>query len=164
MNMEQIVAGNGGDVINVASTSFTLGNLFINGGSGGDLIWSGSGNDLLQGVDGNDILDGGPGNDSLAGGNGNDILYGGTGSDTAVYSGNLSSYTITRTSPDQFDVQGFTYLDHLTGIEFAQFSDQTIDLSTVGGGPSAVPEPGTLYMMLFGVVAIGLHKKMRIIQ
>jgi Ca2+-binding RTX toxin-like protein len=149
VNMENIVAGNGADVIDVASTSFTLGNIFINGGSADDLIWSGSGNDTLQGVDGNDILDGGPGDDSLAGGNGNDILYGGTGSDTAVYSGNLSSYTITRTGPDQFDVQGFTYLDHLTGIEFAQFSDQTIDLSTV-----VVPVPAAVW--LFGSGLIGL--------
>lgn len=156
-NVENIVAGNGGDVINVASTSLTLGNLFINGGSGDDLIWSGSGNDTLQGVDGNDVLDGGPGNDTLEGGNGTNILEGGTGSDTAFYRGNLSLYTITHTGTDQFNVQGSTSLDHLTGIEFAQFSDQLIDLSTI----SPVPEPETCAMMLAGLGLVGLQLRRR---
>jgi Ca2+-binding RTX toxin-like protein len=159
MNIENIVAGNGGDVIDLASTSFTLGNLFIFGGAGDDLIWSGSGDDTLQGGDGNDILNGGPGNDILSGGNGTNYLYGGTGSDTAVFGGNLSSYTITRTGPDQFDVQGSTSLDHLTGIEFAQFgSGELIDLSTIGES-ATVPEPATMLLLGSGLIGLGAFRR-----
>jgi len=83
-NVENVVAGNGGDVINLSDSSIVLGNLLINGGSGDDILWGNAGNDTIQGVDGNDNIRGGPGNNVLNGGNGNDILNGGGGNDTVT--------------------------------------------------------------------------------
>ena len=93
-------------------------------------------NDLF-GDWGNDSIIGGEGNDTLTGSNGNDTLIGGTGSDTAVYYGNRASYTITQTAAgytishihakDSWDDDG---TDTLREVEFAQFADQTIALST----------------------------------
>lgn len=80
-NIEQIFAGQGSDVIVLSHETITLGNLFIDGGANGDIIWSNVGDDTLRGLAGDDILDGGPGNDLLNGGNDNDTLHGGLGND-----------------------------------------------------------------------------------
>ncbi|MBI2234654.1 MAG: hypothetical protein HYU57_06675 [Micavibrio aeruginosavorus] len=78
-NTERIIAGAGGDIIVMADDALTLGNIYIDGGAEGDLIWSNIGNDTINGFDGNDIIDGGPGNDVINGGNDNDIINGGAG-------------------------------------------------------------------------------------
>ncbi len=93
-NIEVINAGNGGDVILLASQNFSYGNVSISGASGDDIIWSNNGNDTIRSGDGNDNVDGGAGNDLIFGGNGNDYLsgwlgmdtlYGGAGDDTFAY-------------------------------------------------------------------------------
>ncbi|MCA9469452.1 MAG: hypothetical protein KC643_28970 [Nitrospira sp.] len=81
-NVERLVAASGADIINFASTSYSLGNMFIDGGLDRDIIWANAGNDTIRGFDGDDLIDGGPGNDILQGQNGNDILDGGEGNDT----------------------------------------------------------------------------------
>lgn len=81
-NIERIIAGDGGDVVVLASADITLGNIIIDGGNGDDIVWSNAGDDLLNGYDGDDIMDGGPGNDVINGQNGNDYLSGGAGNDT----------------------------------------------------------------------------------
>ena len=80
-NIEFFIAGDGGDVIQLADTSFTLGDIDINGGAGDDILWANIGDDLIRGATGNDILDGGPGHDELLGVNDNDTLIGGDGDD-----------------------------------------------------------------------------------
>lgn len=82
LNVESILAGDGGDVIVLASTNFSYGNVFIDGGSSDDIIWSNAGNDTINGRAGNDQIDGGPGNDLIRGGEDNDTLRGGDGNDT----------------------------------------------------------------------------------
>lgn len=81
-NVETFLAGNGGDVINLADKDITYGNVTIFGGAGDDILWANIGNDLITGGGGNDIIDGGPGNDSLFGGDDNDLIFGGEGNDT----------------------------------------------------------------------------------
>ncbi|HTK84545.1 MAG TPA: Ig-like domain-containing protein [Patescibacteria group bacterium] len=81
-SIERIVAGDGGDIINLASTTVTLGNTFIDGGPSNDILWGNVGNDTIQGAGGDDRIDGGPGNDNLLGQDGNDNVKGGAGNDT----------------------------------------------------------------------------------
>ncbi len=81
-NVETFLAGNGGDVINLADKDITYGNVTIFGGNGDDILWSNIGSDLITGGGGNDIIEGGPGNDNLFGGDDNDQIYGGAGDDT----------------------------------------------------------------------------------
>lgn len=80
-NIEQILAGQGGDLIVLAHETYVMGDVLIDGGAGDDILWANVGNDFLRGLAGNDILDGGPGDDRLDGGAGNDVLHGGTGAD-----------------------------------------------------------------------------------
>lgn len=80
-NIQTIVGGSGGQLIDLSSTSVTYGNVTVKGGTGNDVILSNIGNDTLTGGNGNDYLWGGAGNDSLSGGSGNDKLLGGSGND-----------------------------------------------------------------------------------
>ncbi|MBU0858404.1 MAG: hypothetical protein KJ667_00565, partial [Alphaproteobacteria bacterium] len=80
-NIEQILAGQGGDLIVLAHETIELGNVIVDGGAGDDIVWSNIGDDLLRGLGGNDIIDGGPGNDNIQGLNDNDILNGGADAD-----------------------------------------------------------------------------------
>ena len=80
-NLEQIIAGNGGDVVNLADADIVLGDLTILGGAGDDILWANAGNDTITGATGNDIIDGGPGNDTLDGNEDNDQIFGGAGDD-----------------------------------------------------------------------------------
>ena len=80
-NVEQFIAGNGGDVINLADSDIILGDVTILGGAGDDILWANVGNDTVQGASGNDIIDGGPGNDRLDGNDDNDQIFGGEGDD-----------------------------------------------------------------------------------
>ena len=77
-----------------------------------------------------DKLYGLDGNDTLTGGLGNDTLDGGTGVDTAVFTGNYSAYTVTRTSDTALTVVG-EGTDKLTNIERLQFADRTITIGAV---------------------------------
>lgn len=90
MNIETFVAGNGGDIIDLSSKDFILGDVRILGGAGDDILWGNYGNDQIYGSTGNDIIDGGPGSDTLngegdhdiiTGGDGADIIFGGAGND-----------------------------------------------------------------------------------
>lgn len=87
-NVENVFAGDGGDLIVLSSNTITLGDMFIDGGDSGDIIWANAGDDIINGRGGDDIIDGGPGNDIINGGNGNDrpgsgddYLRGGDGDD-----------------------------------------------------------------------------------
>ena len=80
-NVEQFLAGNGGDVINLADSDIIYGDVTILGGAGDDILWSNVGNDFISGNQGNDIIDGGPGHDELQGDEGNDQIFGGKGND-----------------------------------------------------------------------------------
>ena len=80
-NIENFLAGDGGDVINLADSTIILGDVFITGGAGDDILWANAGNDTVSGAQGNDIIDGGPGNDTLNGNDDNDQIFGGASDD-----------------------------------------------------------------------------------
>ena len=106
----------------------------------------GSGNDRITGQELANRLDGGAGNDILTGAGGNDVLIGGTGSDTAVFSGAVTSYTITALGGDQYSITGIDGTDSLSGIEFLQFGSGaalTIDDAIRAADGSTVTDPTT---------------------
>lgn len=107
VNIQTIVGGSGGQVIDLTSTVFTYGDVTILGGSGNDTIMSNAGHDTLSGGDGNDyvwggsgndMLSGGDGNDQLLGGNGDDILDGGVGNDAMTGGNGNDTYYVDATS------------------------------------------------------------------
>ncbi|MGE4313386.1 MAG: DUF4114 domain-containing protein [Pseudobdellovibrionaceae bacterium] len=81
-NVERVVGGRGSDLIILSSDTITLGNLLIDGGTEGDIIWSNSGDDIITAYDGADIVLSGPGADIVLGGTGDDLLKGGDDDDT----------------------------------------------------------------------------------
>ena len=87
----------------------------------------------FQAVTTNEItFTGGSGDDQFAGGSGNDTINGGLGTDLVVFSGQVSTYTITEVgntvvvSDSQLNRDGS---DTLNSIEQFQFSDGTFQLS-----------------------------------
>ena len=86
-NVERIVAGADGDIINLAHATVPYGDIAIRGTDGNDILWSNLGNDLIFGELGDDILDGGAGDDQIFGGLGGDYLSGWEGADTLMGGG-----------------------------------------------------------------------------
>lgn len=84
------------------------------------------------GGSGADVLIGNSANNQMTGGAGNDDLDGGAGVDTAVFSANRSAYTIDTSGP-KVVVTGPDGTDVLVNIEFLQFADQIVALSTNTG-------------------------------
>ena len=80
-NVEQFLAGDGGDVINLADDTILYGDVTILGGAGDDILWANAGDDTIFGAGGDDIIDGGPGFDQLFGNADNDQIFGGEGDD-----------------------------------------------------------------------------------
>ncbi|MEQ6250957.1 M10 family metallopeptidase C-terminal domain-containing protein [Sulfitobacter sp. HNIBRBA3233] len=112
------------------------------GGSGKDMLignaanntlTGNAGDDMLAGGRGADELKGGAGDDELVGGEGNDTLEGGAGTDTAYYDGPCASYTIERDdATGEVTIThkaGLDGIDTLMDVEFAKFTDGTIDLT-----------------------------------
>ncbi len=104
--------------------------------SANNVLYGNGGADTLIGGNGHDALVGDADNDILIGGGGDDILFGGDGSDTAQYSGALSDYNIYYVGRDLYVSSAGEGTDRLYGVDFLQFSDQTVDLNaplSVGG-------------------------------
>ena len=76
-----------------------------------DRAVAGSGNDTINGNDNDNVL---------VGGGGNDMIDGGAGVDIAAFSGQASSYTLTK-SGMTYTMVGPDGTDTLTNIEFLQF-------------------------------------------
>ena len=123
-----------------ASVSHTLArnveNLVLTGA--GDSF--GTGNDLANRITGNGS------SNRIEGGGGNDLLDGGAGQDTAVFTGLLSDYTITRNADGSLTVEdriaGRDGKDTLRNFEFLQFQDGAIALPTQA--PSAPAVQGSM--------------------
>ncbi|MCB8820460.1 calcium-binding protein [Microvirga rosea] len=121
----------------------------------------------LNGAGGNDLLEGNNGDDLLTGAAGNDSLSGGFGVDVSAYSGNFADYTIRKQADGSYTIMdNRTGLndgsDLLIGIEYAQFADRTVALtSTTNSAPTSVSldttsidaraKPGALVGHLSGV-------------
>jgi hypothetical protein len=138
--------------LNGAILAFADGSVFLRGVDGVDDRLSvasqapaalGKDNQLIGGG-GNDSLTGGAGNDRFIGGAGNDTIVGGAGSDHAVYSGTKSQYALTQGSDGTWTVSGTDGADRLSGVEYLDFSDQTVTL------PELAPaSPGPLVYRLY---------------
>jgi Ca2+-binding RTX toxin-like protein len=183
-----------GTTINVANMAFQTGGAGTNtlvgtaasnwlaGGAGGGTLTGGSGIDVLIGGaaattliggGGNDMLYGGTGGGQLQGGAGNDALVGGAATDTAVFSGARANYLITYNSA----TQTYTVVDQrsgspdgtdtVSGVEFFQFSDITLDAANVvsgiadatlsGGSIAENPANGSVVGTVAAVVAGGTN-------
>lgn len=92
--IETISAGAGNDLVNLTYErtgevywQWDLANggvnasMWVDGGTGDDIIWGHNPGEFLYGGADNDWIDGGAGNDSLFGGTGNDSVVGGLGND-----------------------------------------------------------------------------------
>lgn len=81
--------------------------------------------DFIWGDHGINRLEGGAGDDTLVGNDGDDYILGGNGTDTAVFSGNQSDYSISRSGlrTDVIDTIGNDGHDVLGHVEILRFAD-----------------------------------------
>jgi hypothetical protein len=112
-SVERIAAGDGNDIVNLSSATYTLGDTLIDGGLADDILWGNSGNDTIYGHEGNDRLDGGPGDDFVSGGDDDDIVDGGTAND--IVNGDAGNDTLVYTASQ--NVGNTDIYDGGTGID-----------------------------------------------
>jgi hypothetical protein len=101
--------------------------------------------DIFSGDDTFDLSDG---DDIIQGFAGDDTINGGAGDDTAIYSGDRSDSTITANANGSFTVDGPDGTDTLIDVEFAQFDDVLLDLSTLGNPPPPPPPSGSSDLLI----------------
>lgn len=118
-------------------------NDIIIGNDTNNFIDGGAGNDALDGGAGNDSLYGGDGDDTLDGGEGADLLYGGAGIDTAIYSGSLGDFTLTK-GTDSWAIVKSDESDSLINIERLQFADTNLALDLDGHAGQTIKLLGLL--------------------
>jgi hypothetical protein len=100
------------------------------------------GDDDLLGTTADEQITGLAGNDLLSGYEGNDVLDGGDGIDKAVYTGNLTNFTITKTATGLTvkDNIGTSGTDTVKNIEQLKFDDASINLSVkTKAAPTNIP-------------------------
>jgi hypothetical protein len=177
-NVERFIAGDGNDVINMASSAFSLPGQIIEAGLGNDLVWGNTGNDILNGFDGDDEIDGGPGNDVINGQNGDDTLFGGEGDDLLagwlgtnwIYGGPgvdtlrlapLEHYVVTQfglgwlISSSSVGIGECLPACYAFEVEYGLFGPTLLEFSSVA--VNTVPEPASLLLLMTGLVAIGVR-------
>jgi len=97
IDVEQIDAGDGDDVVDLTHTDYSYGDIVVNGGNGNDTLWTSVGNDTIDGGNGDDSLYGGVGNDTLYGGDGDDLIIGGPNSDSGALEITVEEHTFNNT-------------------------------------------------------------------
>jgi len=118
-----------------------------------------AGNDVYTGTLFDDTVTGNGGSDLLAGGGGDDMIDGGEGDDAAVFTGNRADYTITNNGNGTWTVtdnragDATDGTDTLTGVELAQFADQTIGL-VENGTPVASADSASAVKNLAKVIDV----------
>ncbi|MEX2450074.1 MAG: cadherin-like domain-containing protein, partial [Rhodospirillales bacterium] len=127
VDVENINAGAGNDVVDLTSNQYEYGDVTIDGGEGDDVLWSSSGDDTLKG---------GAGDDALFGGGGDDLIDGGAGFDTAFYAGNYSEYSIARGTDGSLTISGPEGSDTLTNVEVLDFKDGQVNVDAIGAAPT----------------------------
>ncbi|WP_315765884.1 MULTISPECIES: S8 family serine peptidase [unclassified Bradyrhizobium] len=75
-NLQEVIGGAGGDVINASGTTW---NVFIQGGDGNSIIIGGAAAAAISGGKGDDLIELGDGGGVVHAGTGNDVIYGGSG-------------------------------------------------------------------------------------
>lgn len=117
----------------------------INLGAGDDTVRLYAGDSPAQ----TNTIDAGLGDDYIVSGRANDTIAGGAGTGTVYEDEDSANFTIVQDGlggyflTDTFLDNGNLGTDHVTGIEFVKFNDQTIDLPVYGGGGNDVLTGGT---------------------
>jgi len=93
-----------------------------------DYIRAGKGDDIVNGNLGDDDIDGDSGDDIITGGAGDDEIDGGSGTDTAIFSGSILDYTISRGRGDRIIVSGPDGTDELRRVEILVFDDFVLNI------------------------------------
>ena len=150
-----INGGDGGQLIDLTSPSYSYGDLTINAGSGNDILMGSSGNQTIYGKAGNDYIWGGSGTNNLYGGSGNDTIFaggnaasdllsGGAGNDKLV--ANNGADSLSGGSGNDTIVAGYgnQVLSGGSGTD-------TLDLSKLMGTASADPGGHSLSITVKGV-------------
>ena len=75
-NLQEVIGGTGDGVFNASGTTW---NVFIQGGSGNNIMIGGAASAALSGGTGNDLIELGSGGGVVHAGSGTDIIYGGSG-------------------------------------------------------------------------------------
>ena len=95
----------------------------------------------IEGSGYNDTLSGSAGNNLIKAGAGNDIIDGGAGIDTAIFTSTFASSAVIKSLSGVYTISNSTDgVDTLSGVEFAQFSDRTVNLLAL---PTGVAPPST---------------------
>ena len=100
-----------------------------------DTLIGDAGDNFLDGRGGDDIIDGGAGDDVIVGGD-NDTIEGGDGNDTVRLGGLAADYSVS-TVDGITTILSSTEALTLTGVEFVEFADETVDLN-----PAPTPTEG----------------------
>jgi serralysin len=119
------------------------------GGSSREFVHADEGNDTVDGGGGDDRLLGRSGDDLLRGGSGDDIIRGESGVDVATFSGLLANYTISRRADGSFVIidnraASNDGRDVVTGVEYLQFADRTVALTTPNSAPTSAAISNTI--------------------
>lgn len=103
-----------------------------------------TGDDTLEGNGRNNQLNAGAGNDRVIGGGGSDLIDGGAGVDTSVYREQpRSEYLVSRPSTGAvFVATKDGTNDRNVGIERLEFTDTTLDVSSIAYLPGFTSVPG----------------------
>ncbi len=135
VGVETVDAGDGNDLVDLTSTTYTYGNVTLLGGAGNDILWSSAGDDVIDGGSGDDRIFGGAGNDRLIGGTGTNVIDGGTGSNTVDYSAMTRAVDVDLASGDaQTRYSGTNdFVDTLTNVQNAIGSSQSDQLDGSAG-------------------------------
>ena len=105
-------------------------------GDAGDNFLDGrGGDDSIDGGAGDDVIVGGAGDDVIVGGD-NDTIEGGDGNDTVRLGGLAADYSVS-TIDGITTILSSTEALTLTGVEFVEFADETVDLN-----PAPTPTEG----------------------
>jgi Ca2+-binding RTX toxin-like protein len=119
----------------------------IDGTAGDDTLTGSSGNDVIRGFAGNDRLIGNEGDDIFEGGAGDDVIDGGYGNgDVVIYAGNRNDYELTSIT-NGYTIRGLGARAVIDGtdtvrfVEFARFSDVTVQLGVNGNNRPRLGQP-----------------------
>tara|TARA_R110002095_G_scaffold126453_2_gene109552 strand:+ start:2319 stop:3515 length:1197 start_codon:yes stop_codon:yes gene_type:complete len=93
LNIEEIQAGGGDDIIDLTSNLYSVGDITLKGGLGNDFLWSSDGNDFLDGEAGSDSLYGGQGDDTLVFDINDISIDGGGDTDTVLFDNNTTTFS-----------------------------------------------------------------------
>jgi cysteine-rich repeat protein len=155
--VEEILALNSPDVIFLPDDFIMLGDTWIVGGNGNDILMGNVGNDTIEANAGDDVCDGGPGDDTIDGGPGDDTfrvspgrgvpdigfdsISGGMASNDRLEIDAEQNQILIELAASPYELK-FSYLDtpiaQIREVELLVLNDAIIDLTTCTGPDSDV--------------------------